>query len=347
MQKHLFWASFFILLCTIFYCIFDVIAPFAIAFICAYLLQPASCFLSSTFRIKRRSANVIIFLVFTSIFLSIAIFATPFIYEQIFVFIKQIPQYKHNIENRINIIIHSADSMDPFISEKFANVFKNILDSFFSIISSFANHMWQYTLATINIFVIIALVPFLLFYFLRDWRAIINKIESFFPMKEKEQIKIIFVKIDKLLAAYIRGQLNICLFLSFYYVAGLYFIGIDFPLLLGIFSGFLIIIPFVGAITSLITILISCYFSYGTGTEMIYCIALFSIGHFVEAYILAPKIIGDKIGLHPVWIVFSVLVAGSLFGIIGIIFAIPVAGIIKILLEYAIERYKTSSIYNK
>jgi putative permease len=112
-------------------------------------------------------------------------------------------------------------------------------------------------------------------------------------------------------------------------------------------AGFLVVIPFVGALISLFLMLVSCYFSYGASIEMIYVLILFIIGHIVESYILTPKIIGDKIGLHPLWIIFSVFALGNVFGFMGIVFAIPIAGIIKILLIHMITYYKSSRIYNK
>lgn len=111
-----------------------------------------------------------------------------------------------------------------------------------------------------------------------------------------------------------------------YYVLGLNFIGFDLALLLGVLSGFLIIIPFIGAIISILMVTISCYFTFGAGIELLYVIILYIVGHAVEGYILAPKIIGNRIGLHPVWIIFAVFAAGSVLGSIGLVFAIPIAG---------------------
>ena len=150
-----------------------------------------------------------------------------------------------------------------------------------------------------------------------------------------------------MLSAYIRGQLNICLLLSAYYFIGLSLVGIDLALLLAIISGFLVIIPFIGAFISLFLMLVSCYFSYGASVEIVYILVLFVIAHIIESYILTPQIIGDKIGLHPVWIIFSVFAAGSVFGFVGIVFAIPIAGVIKILLFNMIEYYKSTKIYNR
>ena len=133
--------------------------------------------------------------------------------------------------------------------------------------------------------------------------------------------------------------------LTVYYIIGLNLIGIDLALLLGVLSGFLIIIPFIGAMISFLLVTISCYFTFGAGIELVYVIALFVIGHTVEGYILAPKIIGDRIGLHPVWIIFSVFAAGTLFGFLGIMFAIPLAGIVKVIVTNIIDYYKSSKIY--
>ncbi len=323
----------------------DTLVPFMVAFVFAYLLQPVIENNCRRFRWPRGLVTLGVFTMFLSGFVAIIVLIVPIIYQQIAVFVGKIPQYKSNFEIGISVWSEKLNEINPDLANKVTESAHSFVNSAFSIFASFANHIWQYTLATINFFTIVALVPIILYYFLRDWPQIVSSIESVLPMRGKSKVREIFTSINELLSAYIRGQLNICMMLAFYYVLGLNLIGLDLALLLGILSGFLIIIPFIGALISVLLVTISCYFTFGAGIELLYVVVLYVVGHSVEGYILAPKIIGDRIGLHPVWIIFSVFAAGSVFGFVGIVFAIPIAGVVKVLLSHGIDYYKSSNMY--
>jgi len=347
MNKLVFWGLAFLVVASIIYMVSDTLVPFVISFIFAYLLQPIIDNISQRFNFPRNLISSAIFAVFVSSFIIILLLLLPIIYDQISIFITKIPNYKNNFSIGLSYLVSRIDTIDPDIANKLSESLQNFVNSAFSVVVAAANNIWSYTLATINFFAIIILVPVILYYFLRDWPKMIKSVESILPRKEKNKIGKIFSDINSLLSAYIRGQLNICLLLSAYYFIGLSLVGIDLALLLAIISGFLVIIPFIGAFISLFLMLVSCYFSYGASVEIVYILVLFVIAHIIEGYILTPQIIGDKIGLHPVWIIFSVFAAGSVFGFVGIVFAIPIAGVIKILLFNMIDYYKSTKIYNR
>jgi putative permease len=347
MNKLVFWGLAFLVVASIIYRVSDTLVPFVISFIFAYLLQPIIDKISQRFNFPRNLISSAIFALFISSFIIILLLLLPIIYDQISIFITKIPNYKNNFSIGLSYLVSRIDTIDPDIANKLSESLQNFVNSAFSVVVAAANNIWSYTLATINFFAIIILVPVILYYFLRDWPKMIKSVESILPRKEKNKIGKIFSDINSLLSAYIRGQLNICLLLSAYYFIGLSLVGIDLALLLAIISGFLVIIPFIGAFISLFLMLVSCYFSYGASVEIVYILVLFVIAHIIEGYILTPQIIGDKIGLHPVWIIFSVFAAGSVFGFVGIVFAIPIAGVIKILLFNMIEYYKSTKIYNR
>lgn len=346
MNKVLAWSMVFLVFGLFIHLVSDTLAPFIISFIFAYLLEPLITNNSNRFNLPRGVVAMGIFVIFIVSFIIAMIVLVPIIYNQIAIFISKIPGYKTNFELGLSELLVRVDTIDHSVSEKISEALQNFINSAFSVLAATANNIWSYTIATINFFAIIALVPIILYYFLIDWPKMVKSVEQVLPKKGKSKIREIFSGINQLLSAYIRGQLNICFLLGVFYVAGLNFIGIDLALLLGMISGFLVIIPFVGALISVALMLISCYFSYGVSIKLLYVIILFAIGHIIEGYILAPKIIGDKIGLHPLWIIFSIFAAGSIFGFIGIVFAIPIAGVVKLLLSHLIDYYKSSKLYN-
>ncbi|NRB11152.1 MAG: AI-2E family transporter [Rickettsiaceae bacterium] len=345
LNRAIFWGSFLCVALVLFYLVSNTLAPFIISFIIAYLLQPAIESNCTRFKLPRGLVVFGVFLLFISIFVTALVLLIPVIYQQVAMLLKKIPDYKNYFEVEILKIINKLDALDPEIADKITDSINSFTNTVFSVITTFANHLWEYTMATINFFAIIALVPVILYYFLRDWQKMVQNVESILPIKGKSKVRKIFVAINELLSAYIRGQLNICLLVALYYTIGLSIIGLDFALLLGIIAGILIIIPFIGALISFLLIFISGYFTFGTSIELLYLVIFFAIGHIIEGYLLTPKIIGDRIGLHPVWIIFAVFAAGSLFGFIGVLFAVPIAGIIKVLFSYFMEYYKSSEIY--
>ncbi|AFB20880.1 AI-2E family transporter [Rickettsia canadensis] len=340
------WLVFLGIFISGFMLISDAVKPFFIAFIISYLLQPTINFIASKFKISNKFASSIIYLIFLSIFFLSLTILVPIIYGQIFTFIHNIPKYKNYFQGEIlPPIMVKIYSIEPDIAYNIKNSLSNFINSIFTILSSIANNFWRYTIITINIFVLLLLIPIILFYFLRDWNNIIENIKSLLPIKSRNKILEIISEINDLLSAYIRGQLNICLLLSTYYSIAFTVIGIDLALLLGILTGFLVIIPFIGTFIAFLLTLIIGYVTFSMTAKLLYIMMIYLVGNICESYVLTPKIIGDKIGLHPLWIIFSIFACGSLFGIIGIFFAIPIAGITKILLLNLITFYKFSKFY--
>jgi len=345
-KTAIFWLLFIGLFISGFMLISEAIKPFFIAFIISYLLQPAIDFIAAKFKLSSKLSSIVVYLIFLSIFFIALIMLVPVIYGQISTFINNIPKYKNYFQAEIlPPVMTKIYAVEPNIADKIRDSLSNFINSIFTILGSLANNFWHYTIITINIFVLFLLIPIILFYFLRDWTKIIENMKSLLPIKSRHKILEILSAINNLLAAYIRGQLNICLLLSIYYSISFSVIGIDLALLLGILTGFLVIIPFIGTIISFILTLTVGYLAFGATTKLLYIILIYLVGNICESYILTPKIIGDKIGLHPLWIIFSIFACGSLFGFIGIFFAIPIAGITKILFFNLIKFYKSSKFY--
>ncbi|HJK87804.1 MAG TPA: AI-2E family transporter, partial [Candidatus Megaira endosymbiont of Hartmannula sinica] len=165
------------------------------------------------------------------------------------------------------------------------------------------------------------------------------------PESQRKKIINLFGEFDEMLSSYIRGQFFLILLLSLYYILFFHLISFDFALVLGLLSGVMIIIPFIGAIFSFLVVIIVGYFSFGLSYNLLYLTLIFIVGHTIEGYIFTPHIIGKKIGLHPILILISLLLGGNMFGIEGVIFALPVAGILKILFIHMLNYYKNTRLY--
>ncbi|MCC8372353.1 MAG: AI-2E family transporter [Rickettsia endosymbiont of Pseudomimeciton antennatum] len=346
MNKAIFWVivvSTIIITLTL---ISNILMPFFIAGIISYILQPIIDNLSLRYKLSRTIVVSVISFLFFSILAIILVVLMPIIYQQTTLLISKIPAYKDYLQTElIPVITAKIYSIDPNIADNIKNSISNFVNGIFLLITGLANNIWHVTRVTINLLVLILLIPLILFYFLRDWFTMSENINLLLPLKGKKKIQEILSAINDSLSAYIRGQLNVCLLLSVYYGVSLSVLGVDLGVLLGVLSGFSIIIPFVGILISFSLTMIVSYFAFGMVNTLFYIIIIYLIGTIVEGYILSPKIIGDKIGLHPLWIIFAVLALGNIFGFLGILFAIPIASIVKVLFLAAIDFYKSSKFY--
>jgi len=347
LDKVFFWVVATGIIITALTLISSVLMPFLVSGIMAYALHPAIDNLLLRYRLPRSITVLAISLLFFSIFTIIAIIVIPIIYQQLALLISEIPIYKNYLQTELlPNITTKIYSIDPNIADKFKTSMGNFINSIFFLITNLVDNIWHYTVVTVKLLVSTLLIPLALFYFLRDWSKMSNNITNLLPTKNKQKIQNIISSINDSLSAYLVGQLNVCLLLSIYYAISLSIIGVNFSLLLGVISGISVIIPFIGILISFSITMIISYFTLGMGGKLFYVMIIYFIGAISDSYILTPKIIGSKIGLHPLWVIFAVLALGNLFGFIGIFFAIPIAGIIKVLLSASIDSYKSSKFYN-
>lgn len=347
MNKSIFWLIIIGVIGGLITLTSHILVPFFAAFIIAYILRPLINAVTVKCKISRDIVPYLVFSLFIGVFIIVCTILFPAIYKQTAILISKIPLYKDYIQRELlPILMHKFHAIDPDIANNIKNSIDSFLNIIFSVISRIFNNIWSYTLATIYGFMLVIVVPILLFYFLRDWSKMVSYVEGLLPVTHKQQILTIFSDINKLLSAYMRGQMNICLMLACYYSILLALIGLDLSLLLGVLSGFLIIIPFIGGFLSFTLAIIISYFTFGLSNKLLYVFVIYIIGYSVESYILSPTIIGERIGLHPLWVMLAVFACGSLFGFWGVFFAIPIAGIIKILISVVVDCYKSSRFYS-
>ncbi|MES2214954.1 MAG: AI-2E family transporter [Pseudomonadota bacterium] len=327
-------------LCAIWLCE-PILLPFFISFVLAYILHPLVRKFSNNSHFHKMIVVTAIVVTIIVVSVLLLLLVVPLIYKQITLLILQIPIYKAYIQgNIIPLLVQKLQPFGPDITIKLQTLLQGSINSTLGVLAGTINNIFGYTMATIGTMLTFLLVPIILFYFLRDWPSKSLPFEDLIPVNSRPTVKHVLNKIDRLLSAYILGQSNVCLCMAIYYSIGLSIIGLNVGILLGIITGFAVIVPFIGFLVSFCSALIIGYVSFGMGPEILYIIILYIAGSVLEGSILTPKIIGDKIGLHPLWVIFAVLVGGHLFGITGLLFAIPAAGICKIFLNLGLELYK-------
>jgi putative permease len=246
-------------------------------------------------------------------------------------------EYKVQIQDYIPIISQKISHISPDAVQKLKNVLESSVNEVLSIVVGSVNNIWHYTLATLNVTFFFFLVPVISFYMLRDWKNGIRILDFISSERARGIIKRFLFEMDKLLSGYIRGQLNVCILLCIYYCTGLWLVGFEFALLLGVITSFAVIVPFIGFAVCFCVAMVLGYLSFGITFNLLYVIIIYITGSILETSILSPKIIGDRIGINPLWIIFTVLAAGKIFGPLGLLFAIPIAGVVKIVFGIILE----------
>jgi len=205
--------------------------------------------------------------------------------------------------------------------------------------------IWSGGVAFVRLLSLVVITPVVAFYLLRDWDRIVAYIDSLLPRASAPTIREQATKIDETIAGFVRGQASVCLVLAGYYALSLTLVGLQFGLLVGLGAGLISFIPYLGASDGIIVALAIAYAQYAEWTPIVVVAAIFLVGQVAESYVLTPKLVGDRVGLHPVWIIFALLAGGALFGFTGVLLAVPVAAMIGVLIRFGVLRYKESSLY--
>ena len=180
---------------------------------------------------------------------------------------------------------------------------------------------------------------------LKDWDVFTKKVDNLLPRQSKKEIRSIFKQIDKALSGFLRGQVSVCVILGVYYALGLKLIGLELGALIGFIAGLISFIPYVGSITGFVLSMLLAFSQFNDWEHIVAVVAVFLIGQFFEGNFLTPKLVGDKVGLHPVWVMFALLAGGVLLGFLGLMIAVPVAAVVGILIRFLLQKYKKSRLY--
>ena len=201
--------------------------------------------------------------------------------------------------------------------------------------------------AMVALVVNLALLPILAYYFLRDWDKLVERVASVIPRNHIEIVSRLARESNDVLGAFIRGQIVVMIALGVVYAAGLTMVGLNLGLLIGLIAGLISFIPYLGATTGVVmAVLAALVQAQGFDLQLLVLGGVvFTVGQLLESYVLTPRIVGDKIGLHPVAVIFAVMAGGQLFGFLGMLLALPAAAVINVLLRYAHERYRQSELY--
>lgn len=350
-----FWIGAFLLLVLLLWLFSGVLLPFAAAFALGYLLNPVVDRLERL-GFSRLGATLFITICFVLVLVPILIVIGPVIWRQLVSFIEALPAYVVKLEALISAESARLERAYGGILEKLglggnagaelASATNDLVAEAAQWAASFMKSLLTGGEALINLLSLLFVTPVVTFYMLLDWHKMIATIGGLVPLRQRETVRSLAREIDTALAGFLRGQALVCLFLGAWYGIGLSLIKLNFGLLIGITAGILSFIPYVGSLSALaLSSAVAIVQSWPQWNLLAMSLGVVFIGQFLEGNILSPKLVGESVGLHPVWLIFALLAFGKLFGFTGLIAAVPFAASLGVIIRFAVRRYRESNLY--
>ena len=335
----------------------NILLPFVMAAVLGYLLDPLANKLQRL-GVKRIWATTIILVGSIIGVILVLVLFTPMLINQVTGFIKALPDLVKRAQelatSASNTFTHGWGSAllaklgldDGGTMSEIKGSASDFVNKGVTWLGDFGKGLLSRGAALLDLLSLIVITPVVAFYMLLDWREMVGTIDGLVPPRNRETVRAIARDIDRALAGFLRGQSLVCLFLAAWYGIGLSLIGLNFGLLIGIAGGLLAFVPYVGSMLVLVlSLLIAVVQGWPSWHLPAMALGIVLVGQFLEGNVLSPKLVGDKVGLHPVWIIFALLAFGSVGGFTGLIVAVPVAAALGVLSRFATRRYRESAIY--
>ena len=321
--------------------------PFAISTVLAYLGDP----LVDRLERHKLSRTVSVSIVFLAIFLVILlmlIVLIPATFQQLKTVIQLLPVWEEWLRtNALPILIEYTD-LDPEFFD-LSQLVKNMAGEWQKtggILAELGKSVTSSGLVIVEFFVNLFLVPVVTFYLLRDWDHMVEHIRLMLPVNIEPIVVELVSECDEVLGAFLKGQLMVMLALGLIYGLGLWAVGLQFALLIGLLAGLVSIIPYMGFVVGFSTAIVVALFQFDSYTPMLMVAGVFVVGQALEGWVLTPYLVGDKIGLHPVAVIFALMAGSQILGFVGMLIALPLAAIIMVLLRHLHRNYKASHLYH-
>jgi len=350
--QRLFWLLAFLLLAWLLWLLKPVLVPFASAALLAYLGDPLVDRLElmryRRWRINRTVAVTIVFVLMALVLLGALLILVPMLERQISYLVSKLPSYMNWVQNDLLPWVQNRFNLELVLPDLSAvpELLQNHWREAGGLASTLVGSLSRSSLVILGWIANLTLIPVVTFYLLRDWDRLVADVDDLLPRRIAGTIGHLAKESDEVLGAFIRGQLLVMLALGTIYSIGLWIVGLDLAFLIGMLAGLLSIVPYLGAIVGIAAALLAAAVQFGDLLHPALVAVVFMIGQSLEGMVLTPTLVGDRIGLHPVAVIFAVLAGGQLFGFLGVLLALPVAAVIMVLLRHAHDLYKGSPLYD-
>ncbi len=344
---YLWWLTLACVLGVLIYLLSPILTPFLLAAVIAYICNPLVSRMA-TYDISRTIGTILVMLLLLGTFAAFILVMLPLFEKEATRLIEKIPAYLEMLRNnlipwleiRFNISLQTdISTLKQMVAEHWQSaggVAAKILPS-----------LTSGGVAIVTFFVNLVLVPVVLFYLLRDWEKLINHIDQMIPRYWHNQVNLLAKDADRILAEFLRGQLAVIILMSICYITGLWIVGLEFALPIGLLAGVLVFVPYLGMIVGLLFATFAAAMQFQDWSGVVIVWAVFGAGQMLESFLITPWLVGDRIGLHPVIVIFALLAFGQLFGFFGILLALPISAVLLVWLRHIHKQYIASTLYSK
>ena len=324
----------------------SILLPFVAAAGIAYFLDPPTTRLTRA-GVPRGMAALLFVAALVAAALLFALLLYPLLLAQIGILISRVPTYIYSVRLWAGeVMVHLQERLgSDYVDEKLRDLVGGQAGAMLAFLAAALSRIVGGGFALFNVLSLVVVTPVVAFYFLRDWRRAVARVDSWLPRRYAGVLRAQAREVDRILSAWLRGQALCCLVLAVFYAVALSAVGLDLGLIVGISAGLLSFIPYVGSITGGVASIGLAIAQFPTWTGVATVAGVFAIGQILEGYVIYPRFLGDRVELHAVWVIFALFAGGAAFGFLGVLLAVPVTAALGVLLRFWLRRYLQSPLY--
>jgi predicted PurR-regulated permease PerM len=346
--KHLrFWLIGGALFITTLWLLRDMLLPFVVGLAIAYLLDPVVERLEKPLR-SRTAATLVTLVLVSLVAIGLMLAIAPMIADQAQSLAVKVPQYIARLYQRFQPLLDPLRERLGMVPGSGPNVegAAGIAGDALKFLGTFLAGLLSQGFAVLNVLALVFLTPVIAFYLMSDWPRLIAIVDGLLPRNQAPAIRKIARDSNRAVGGYVRGQAIVCLSLAVFYSVTLMIVGLDFGLIIGLIIGIIAFIPFVGSWVGAILAIGMALAQFPPDWIRVgIVLVIFALGQFLEGNVLTPKLVGDRVGVHAVWLMFALLAGGALFGFVGLLLSVPVAAVLGVLVRFFVARYRESPYY--
>lgn len=328
------------------YLLSPILAPFLLSALLAYLFDPLADQLEAK-KLTRTLSVVIVFATMILIVTAVLLWLVPALEKEISKLLRNLPHYIVTIREWIMPWLQENFGIqnDALDTSQLIEILKQHWQQAGGFASSVITSISKSGLAIASGLMNLLIIPVVTFYLLRDWDVLVAEVKQLLPSAKQPIILRLTKEADEVLGAFLRGQFSVMIALGVIYSLGLTLVGLDYAFLIGMLSGLISFIPYLGSTVGLVLATLAAGVQFHDWAHVIFAGGVFAVGQMLEGFVLTPLLVGNKIGLHPVSVIFAIMAGGQLFGFAGVLLALPVASVLMVIIRHAHELYKASEFY--
>lgn len=341
------WLSVAVVVALLMYLLSGILTPFVSAAILAYICNPLVQHLC-VWQVPRTLAVVLVMAGLLLMFVLLLLIMLPLLEKEMSLFATRLPEWIDAVRTHFLPRLQQWFGADlQWDSQGIKNILISHWQSAGGVAAKLLPWLGNSGSAIVAVLINLLLIPLAMFYLLRDWNNLIGQIDHLIPRHWHAKVKEIAVEVDGILAEFLRGQISVMLLMSLYYVLVLWLAGLEFALPIGIVAGMLVFVPYLGMVTGLVLATLAAAMQFTAFSSVLLVWAVFGAGQLLEGMFITPWLVGERVGLHPLLVIFALLAFGQLFGFFGVLLALPLAAIVLVTLRHVKAWYLTSSMYQK